>query len=214
MAKGHRTAAWRPPLPLCFHSEPSLLSEVYLLSSRLHFLKSDGKVTRVGVGSLDWSGSWHFPLFSLWPPGVTYSRSESLSPCSLTGVWGGWTNTCKMLCPARKLGTSRCVVGLVACSCSICGSSLLTGYPLLSKNEPRTVGLVPGRISSALRGRCTLFFKCVHVWFILLLSGQGKLKIHKGGSFYPLLYPKLLKQWLSCNRYSQMFVESINTPAW
>lgn len=38
--------------------------------------------------------------------------------------------------PVRKLGTSRCVVGLVACSCSICGSSLLTGYPLLSKNEP------------------------------------------------------------------------------
>lgn len=81
-------------------AEGSLLSEVYLLSSWLHFLKSDGKVTRVGVGSLDWSGSWHWPLFSLWPPGVTYSRSESLSLCSLTRVWGGWTNTCKTLCPA------------------------------------------------------------------------------------------------------------------
>lgn len=39
--------------------------------------------------------------------------------------------------PVRKLGTSGCVVGLVACSCFICGSNLLAGYPLLSKDEPR-----------------------------------------------------------------------------
>lgn len=108
-----------------------------LLSSRFHFLKSDGKVTRVGVGSLDWSGSWYWPLFSLWPPGVIYSRSESLSPCGLTGVWGGWTNTCKMLCPVRKLRTSRRVVGLVACSCLICWLGILS-YPRTSQG--RTAG--------------------------------------------------------------------------
>lgn len=60
---------------------------------------------------------------------------------SLEGEEGGLTLVkCFVLLrsgPVRELGTSSCVVGLVACSCFVCGSNPLTGYPLLSKNEPR-----------------------------------------------------------------------------
>lgn len=62
-------------------------------------------------------------------------------------------------CIVRKLDTSSWMAGLVARSCFIGGNYLFTEFPLLFKNEPRwdgeqgTVGLVPGRISLALRGK-------------------------------------------------------------
>lgn len=101
-------------------------------------------------------------------------------------------------CNVRKLDTSSGMAGLVARLCFIGGNYLFTEFPLLSKNEPRwgsraLCTLFLGELVGLLEAdRCTPF-KCFHVWFISLLLVQGQQKIHAGGSFYQLLYLKLLK---------------------